>query len=257
MARLESDPKMNSAVMERIGRHLNLSLQQSHDFVQLAKLVGGYAEELLRAISPEQDVRLTAEQNEVEGSIYFATEMMVQKIDALFYLQDPLAARTRGRLFQVHPLIVKYVRVYQWKANQKNLSLAVTGACHESVYYDPQAIGAVAQALLDNMVKYAPADSYASVNFEVRGSTINISFNSLGPKILPQEIERIFSIGVRGEAARTIEESGQGVGLATARQVSEVLDLGLSVHQDPTEATRFPGHFSTTFGITLHAGGGY
>lgn len=139
------------------------------------------------------------------------------------------------------------------EGRQKGLNLGVTGECFESVFYDPHAIGAVVQGILDNMVKYAPSGSRAVVNFDVMGDRIQITFSSLGPKIFPHEMQSIFALGVRGEAARNVESTGHGVGLATAQQISEVLELSLSVSQSPDQDVRFPAHYSTTFRVELRS----
>jgi len=253
LSKLEHEPEMHKALSQQLRRDFEQNVQQSHDFLQLAKLVKGHAEALLAEKYPNATAHEAAERAPIEGSIYFTTELMVLKLDALVFLQDPQRANERTQSFKIHPMVLKYARIYQWQALQKELAIRVEGDCFSSASYNPQAIGAVLQGILDNLVKYAPGGSDALIRFENRGSEVDVSFNSLGPKIAPSESKRIFLAGFRGEAARSIESTGQGIGLATAQQVSDVLGLRLQVDQATDEPKRFPGMYSTTFKVTLRA----
>ncbi len=251
LERLEREPEMHEVLVEQLRQGFERNVQQSHDFLQLAKLVQGHAEALLAEKYPGLPAQDAAEQSPIEGSIFFTTQLMVLKLDSLVFLQDPQRANERRATFKIHPMILKYARIYQHQANQKELNLRLEGECHASATYNSQAIGAVVQGILDNLVKYAPGGSDALIRFDPRGSDVEISFNSLGPRIEPSERSSIFLPGFRAAAARNMESAGQGIGLATAERVSEVLGLGLSVDQADEESRRFPRTYSTTFKITL------
>lgn len=176
---------------------------------------------------------------------------MVLKLDSLAFLQDPHRATENARTFEVHPVLLKYVRIYDSQASQKELTMRLEGECRARATYNREAIGAVFQGVLDNLVKYAPAGSAASIRLDQKVDRVEIAFSSLGPRIAKEEVPRIFVAGFRAEAAKSFESTGQGIGLATAHQVSEVLGLGLSVTQAEVEDRRFPGRYSTTFRMTL------
>jgi signal transduction histidine kinase len=193
-----------------------------------------------------------AEQLPVEGAIYFSTELMLLKMDALTYLHEINLVYGQEKTFRIHPLVLKYVRIYAWQANQKHLDLQLSGDCYNVYRYNTEAVGVVVQGLLDNLVKYAPAGSKATIVFAEDPSQVVISFTSLGPRIHVDEVQQIFHPGYRGRAAQSLESSGGlGVGLATAKRVSDALDLNLTVHQDIKEDLKYRDRFSTTFGITL------
>jgi signal transduction histidine kinase len=185
------------------------------------------------------------------GSIYFATELLRGKIDATLYLNEPNRAYGGETRFELHRMITKYFRIYRWQAEQKHMTFETTGACFATVIYRPEAVGVVVQALLDNLVKYAPAGSPASIHFVEESETVRVEFRSLGPKIMPSEISRIFTAGFRGEAARQYESSGLGFGLAAAKSISDTLDLELDVGQEGTADPGFQGSYATTFNIRL------
>lgn len=247
---MSKDPEFHRAVATQLRADLDETLGQSHDFIQLVKLVRGHAETLLVLKHPDLLPVEAAEKAETEGSIYFATELLLLKMDSLAFIKEPNLAIGSAKRFRIHPFILKYVRIYKWQAQQKEVDIQL-GQCYAQCAYNDQAIGAIIQSLLDNMYKYAPAGSKADIIFEENGDEITILFESLGPKIDPDEFDSIFVQGKRARAAREVERNGMGVGLATVRAVSDVLGLRLSVSQDPQEDSSFPARFATRFSVTL------
>jgi signal transduction histidine kinase len=248
---LRDSPEMFAAVAEQLKAEFQENLSQSHDFVQLAKLVKGYAESLLQEKYPNLSNEDAAEKLPVEGSIYFSTELMLLKLDALVFLHEINLVHGGEKRFQIHPLVLKYCRIYRWQAEQKDLNLQLSGSSYGSCRYNPQAIGAIIQGLLDNLVKYAPAGSKATIVFQEGPEIIRVEFTSLGPRIEDDELRQIFLPGFRARAARGAASSGLGLGLATAKQVSDALNLRLSVEQSPEEDTKYRARYPTTFSIDL------
>lgn len=176
---------------------------------------------------------------------------MVLKLDALAFIHEINRVYGGQAKFQIHPLILKYVRIYRWQAEQKELDLQLSDSSYGYCRYNPQAIGAVVQGLLDNMVKYAPAGSNATIGFQEVEASITIDFTSLGPRIEDEESQKIFLPGFRAHAARGAASSGLGLGLATAKQISDALDLKLQVEQEAREDSKYHDRYPTTFSIQL------
>lgn len=250
MAAIGTDPAIQKAVAAQFRKDAESDLNQSHDFMQMVKLVKGYAEALLREKYPDDEPDIAAEHTHNEGAIYFATQLMVLKVDSLQYMQEVNRANGNETTFGVHPLILKYKRIYDWKARQKDLVISI-GKCYRSARYNSGAIGTVIQALLDNMVKYAPARSNANIEFREESEHLVVQFSSLGPRIEPEEMHTIFSPRVRGVAARSESDAGQGIGLAAAKGISDALSLDLKVSQETSEALGSPDRYSTTFSFRL------
>lgn len=248
---LVRDPEMHRQLAEDLRRSFDQSFNQSHDFLQLVQLVKGHAEALLHEKRPDLDAEEAAELYPIEGAIYFSTQLMALKLNSLLYLQEINMAIGSEQTFRVHPFILKYVRIYNWQAKQKNLTLSVTGQAFSSVRLNSQAFGAVIQGILDNLVKYAPAGSAADVYFEESEDAVRVRFSSLGPRIEEAEKQRIFLPGVRGNAAKSSETSGQGIGLAAAKSVVDALNLLLSVEQNPHEDAKYARRYRTSFELVV------
>lgn len=248
---LREHPDMHQALAAKLRKDFDANLDQSHDFMQLVKLVRGHAEALLLTEHPGEDVIKAAESEPSLGAIYFSTELMLIKMDSLVFLREINRALASPASFQIHPYVLKYVRIYDWKARQKNVRLRVQGASYGRVTLNSDAVGAVIQGLLDNLVKYAPAGSEAWIDFTESDDQIRVDFVGLGPHIAADELEKIFLPGFRAAAARKMEPSGLGVGLATAKEICDVLDLHLQARQEPAEDSKYLGRYMTKFTVTL------
>lgn len=253
LQRLKDSPEMLEALAKQLRTEFQENLSQSHDFLQLVKLVKGHVETLIQEKCPGMSTEDAAERLPTEGAIYFSTELMLLKMDALIFLHEINLVHGGERRFQIHPLLLKYCRIYRWQADQKDLNLQLSGTARSFCYYNPQAIGAVVQGLLDNMVKYAPAGSRATISVDSAGDDMVVEFSSLGPRIEPEEETKIFLPGYRAQAARGAASSGLGLGLATAKRISDALYLNLAVTQTPEEDYKYKDRFPTTFSIRIES----
>jgi signal transduction histidine kinase len=249
--RLERDPEMHKALAEQLRKDFDESLTRTHDFLQLVKLVRGHAESLLRDKFPDLPNEEAAERLPTEGAIYFSTELMLAKMDSMLFIHEVNQALGNERRFQVHPLVLQYVRIYRWQAGQKNVSVRLEGEAYGYSRYNGKAVGTVVHALLDNLVKYAPPGSKAMIVFTESSDCIDVEFTSLGPRIEETERQKIFILGYRAQAARGIESTGLGVGLATAKNISDALGLELRVTQAAEPDSKYASRYETTFTLRL------
>lgn len=248
---LRKNPEMHRAMASELKREFELNLDQSHDFLQLVTLVKGHAEALLGKKYPERDVLTAAEGAKHLGAIYFSTELMLVKMDSLQFLREVNLAVGESTQFQIHPFVLKYKRIYEWAAHQKNVKVRLSGECFSTLFLNAKAVGAVIQGLLDNMIKYAPPGSSVHIDFVTSADSVRIDFEGPGPRIENEEIDQIFLPGYRGIAARTTTEAGLGIGLATAKSISDALRLDLSVWQSGVEDSDCPGHYTTRFSVSF------
>lgn len=250
---MKKDPDLQKAIADQFRGDYENSLNQSHDFLQLVNLIRGNAENLLHAEYPELSPEDAADKMPEVGAIYYSTILMRMKMDSLLYLHEINRVHGGERRFEIHPFVLKYVRIYNWQAKQKNLKIALIGNCHSKVSYNSDAIGSVVQGLLDNMVKYSPPGSTASIIFEESSNDVTVKFISLGPQIDVDETSQIFMPKYRARAARLAESEGQGIGLAAVKQVSDALTLKVAVTQVSIEDDKYKSRFSTEFSVTFRA----
>jgi signal transduction histidine kinase len=73
--------------------------------------------------------------------------------------------------------------------------------------------------LLDNALRYTPAGGRIEVSWEARPDRATFAVADSGPGIEPQDLPHLFEPLYRGEASRSPETGGAGLGLAVARRI--------------------------------------
>jgi signal transduction histidine kinase len=76
--------------------------------------------------------------------------------------------------------------------------------------------------LVGNAAAYTPADGSVTVRASRSGgSTVVLEVADSGPGIPPEELDRVFKFGFRGELARSMKVPGLGAGLWVCRRLAE------------------------------------
>ena len=114
----------------------------------------------------------------------------------------------------------------------------------------PHAIGnlasieELAMILIDNALKYSPADSLVTIRLSKRGGKACIDVTNTGKGISADDLPHVFDRFYRADTSRTNgSQSGYGLGLALAKQIVEV-------HKGELSATSALDH-ATTFTVLL------
>lgn len=94
--------------------------------------------------------------------------------------------------------------------------------------------------LIDNALKYSPADSLVSIHLGKRAQKVYLEVTNTGDGISPEALPRIFDRFYRADPSRTGgEKSGYGLGLSLAKKIVEIHHGELSVSSAPQHATTF------------------
>jgi len=102
--------------------------------------------------------------------------------------------------------------------------------------------------LLDNAIKYSPADSPVRLAAHTVNGRLSISVTDRGPGIAPEEQTRIFDRFYRGGSELTRRVKGAGIGLSLVKRIVEDHGGNVSVASCAEEGS--------TFTIELNAAGG-
>jgi signal transduction histidine kinase len=113
---------------------------------------------------------------------------------------------------------------------------------------DREALASAVVNLLDNAIKYSPADSPVRLAAHTVNGRLSISVTDRGPGIAPEEQTRIFDRFYRGGGDLTRRVKGAGIGLSLVKRIVEDHGGSVSVASCPDEGS--------TFTIELNAGGG-
>lgn len=85
---------------------------------------------------------------------------------------------------------------------------------------DPDRLRQLVLAVLDNALKYTPADGQVTLGLRRDGEQAVISIRDTGIGITPEDLPRVFDRFYRADPARTRDPGGTGLGLPIARWIA-------------------------------------
>jgi two-component system OmpR family sensor kinase/two-component system sensor histidine kinase BaeS len=86
---------------------------------------------------------------------------------------------------------------------------------------DEERLGQALANLIDNALRYTPADSHVTVGAQVSASFVEFSVSDNGPGIPPDDLPHVFDRFWRGDRSRNRATGGSGLGLAIVKQLVE------------------------------------
>ena len=104
---------------------------------------------------------------------------------------------------------------------------------------DRDALAVAIRNLLDNAVKYSPANSTVSVSVESRNGLAGIAVEDQGAGIPKEERRDIFRKFNRGSSAKNLNVQGTGIGLTMANQIVKAHGGRLELSSEPGCGSRF------------------
>jgi len=97
----------------------------------------------------------------------------------------------------------------------------------------PAAAGLVLSNVLDNALKFSPAEGRVRVGVSIEDGAAVVAVSDTGPGIPDDETPRLFERFYRGSAARTAGAPGFGLGLAICRALIEGQGGSIAVRNNP------------------------
>ena len=227
---------------------LEQTFAQVHDYRQLISQIIQHVNVLLVTSNPgaDLDTQLAAASPSVR-SIYWAARLMEFKLDSALFLAYPerIHDPQRKRAFRLHGAVKKYLGIYEPLIERKGLQKTENGQSYAKIEDNPDAVGVIPHAFIDNAIKYAPEGSEITTYFTDDADTVTFSVTSLGPQITQADSGHIFELFYRGSEAKGSQEDGTGFGLGLAQHVAHEIRAELSYHQ--AKKASQPGYYATTF----------
>ena len=91
------------------------------------------------------------------------------------------------------------------------------------VLADPGRLEQVFLNLVDNAIKYTPAEGLVTLSAQVEGDQVRIEVRDTGTGIPSRDLPRIFERFYRVDSARSRDEGGTGLGLAIVKHIVHLL----------------------------------
>jgi signal transduction histidine kinase len=131
------------------------------------------------------------------------------------------------------------VDLYSETADERQITVDLQAPAPAPVTGDPLRLGQVVANLLDNALKYTPADGRVTVTVAARADDgAELVISDTGPGIPPHEREQIWRRLYRGDASRS--QRGLGLGLSVVKAVVEAHGGTVHVADEPGAGARFP-----------------
>lgn len=236
-------------IAANLAEEIRLAFGQIHDYQAFATQIQQNISALLERRYPGRRVeeKLAEAEHEVVA-IYWAASMMLTKLEALYFLQDPEAIKRRGihGTTRLHGLVLKYVRIYERAFDAKKVKVSI-GTSYTHLECNVTALELIVQGLVDNALKYSPSNSLVTIDFQEVDYELVFSVSSYGPRIGDDEYDKIFEPFYRGRNAKAQNLGGSGVGLGLVHMAASQLGARAEVEQDLSDA--LAGHYRTTFKV--------
>jgi K+-sensing histidine kinase KdpD len=149
----------------------------------------------------------------------------------------------------IHSMFYRALTHYAYRMKKKKITFKLEQVSSLHVIADPS-LSVIPFLLLDNAVKYAPTASYIYIGLD--DVDLTASLESVGPCILPNETEAIFSKGFQGANAKLTKAGGKGIGLYIVKKICDKQGFQIKVSQEspvslggiPFASTKFTINFS-------------
>jgi len=190
----------------------------SHDLRSPLTLMRGYATmlEMVGALNEQQHV--------YAGKIISGVENMTRLVNDLLDLgRIEVGVGLQLEIVPLFDLVERVTTPLQAQAAQKNIELTVKLPEGRAplIEADPTLLQQVMYNLVENAIKYTPADGKVTVRLKVPGDTMQFEVQDNGIGITPIDQARLFEKFYRGSQREARQEKGTGLGLAIVKSIVE------------------------------------
>ena len=210
----------------------------SHELKTPVTVIKGYAEALLdglvisdpqRAVAFIEIIRNHSErQAELIGNLLTLSELESDTF-TLDLLPLDLAGTAR-----------RAVTVLGAKARERNITVSMTGfEGLPPVLIEPGRLEQVFVNLLDNALKYSPADGKVEISAVTEPERVVVTVRDHGQGIPPQSLARVFERFYRVDEGRSREDGGNGLGLAIVKHIVQLHGGAVWVESTPGKGSAF------------------
>jgi signal transduction histidine kinase len=151
------------------------------------------------------------------------------------------AMRLKFESVSVATVIRETIDLYEYVAEENNISFAVDCAPGVQVIGDRARMRQVLANLVDNAIKYSQRGGQIWINAREQDSTVSIVVRDDGCGILPEERSRIWDRLHRGDRSRS--QPGLGLGLSLVRAIVSAHNGRVEVQSSPGQGAVFTVSF--------------
>ena len=149
------------------------------------------------------------------------SERVLSMLNALMDISAAEAGTMRLHTAPVDlcPLVREVVELYEYVAEEKKVAVQTELPAACEVHADRIRMRQVLANLLDNAIKYTPADGRVVISVRTEAAGATVAFRDTGIGIAPDEQKKIWTRLYRGDKSRS--QHGLGLGLSLVKAVVE------------------------------------
>ncbi|MFP4114578.1 MAG: response regulator [Spirochaetota bacterium] len=246
-------PFQQEEVLARINAHITIKRQReeldrlnatkdrlfsviSHDLRgPFMGLLG--ALELLRDSTDDMDARTT---HELIESLYDSAEKTYHLLENLLeWARSQRRTEMHQRAVDLRELVLENVQLFGIAAEQKGITLSANVPDSLAVYADRDMISTVVRNLVNNAVKFTPANGSVTVEATSRREFVELQVRDTGIGIPEEHIDGLFELGKSVSRSGTSGEHGSGLGLMLAHDYVVRNGGTITVESTPGEGSSF------------------
>jgi K+-sensing histidine kinase KdpD len=219
-----------------------------HEIRKLNLQIKSQAEEMNSSLTRGQP---DAKFLEYRAQNIFATSALISmRLDAYdFHINPAVFATATRNPIAVYKKFEKTKHCLQIASQKQHKNIKLEGASFHSIL-GYTVFELLPFVLLENAIKYSPGEQDISVTFGEMNNRLEVTVESLGPMLLPEEESQVFHRRFRGTHAKDLTE-GTGVGLHFAKLVCDLHNINISVQSDHREMLRLNGISYSMFRVRL------
>lgn len=209
----------------------------SHDLRSPLAVIHGYVETLMmkaEQLNPEEKTKYLE-------IVLQSSEKLKRLVSDLFELSKLEVGHIKPKkeAFLVNELLFDASRKFRILAEQKNIILKYNiEEAMPRVYADISMIERVIQNLIENAVKYTPAEGWVSLDATRTNGSIRVKVLNSGEGIPPGDLSSVFDRYYMVNRAKSADD-GSGLGLAIVKKIMDVHNARVEVESIPGNYTSF------------------
>ncbi len=217
------------AQLERLRKDLVANV--AHELRTPLTNLRGYLEAVREGVTPPSPETL--------GLLHDEVMHLVRLVDALHALSrfDASLPHLRRQDVNVGDLVDRLIALRRGDFAAREVTLVTDVVPGLVVQADPDLLLQAASNLLDNALKFTPAQGHVSVGAVREDGVIRLTVTNSGDGIAPDDLPFIFERFYRGEKSRSRESGGAGIGLAIVQEVARAHGGGVGASSAPGATT--------------------
>ncbi|HCC83230.1 TPA: hypothetical protein DEP96_00070 [Candidatus Uhrbacteria bacterium] len=212
-------------IVSRLNEHVEFNNQTIHEIRKLNQTIKSNSEFAQEKITNREGIENI--ENHVKR-IFSASSLITTRLNIVDLNQNPELLGEKSDI-GIYNKFYKAARCLE--SHEKRVAINLHGESHKTInsYRHFEILPVV---LLENAVKYSPPDQVITVIFSEQADELEISIESIGPFVLPEERELIFLKSIRGSHALKTNEKGSGIGLYFAKLICDQHSIIISAESN-------------------------